>query len=101
MLSNIVLHEHENVRRFDDYGAGGDVTAARALFLGRQAGVVAYGEAGNGTRFQWEEELKDAKNRVAIYAGTIAGFKKTRYNGRDFATVAIDTAAKNPNPVSV
>ncbi|OOY20882.1 N4-gp56 family major capsid protein [Thioclava sp. DLFJ5-1] len=101
MLSNIVLHEHENVRRFDDYGAGSDVTAARALFLGRQAGVVAYGEAGNGTRFQWEEELKDAKNRVAIYAGTIAGFKKTRYNGRDFATVAIDTAAKNPNPVSV
>lgn len=98
MVNDTVLHQHENVLRFDDYGAGSNVEAARALFLGRQAGVVAYGEAGNGTRFQWEEELKDAKNRVAIYAGVIAGVKKTRFNGRDFGAVAVDTAARNPNP---
>lgn len=98
MINNVVLHEHENVRYFTNYGAGGNVGAARSLFMGAQAGVVAYGEAGNGTRFQWEEELKDAKNRVAIYAGSIAGVKKTRFNGYDYGVIAVDTAATNPNP---
>lgn len=99
MLNNVVLHEHETIRRFTNYGAGANVHANRALFLGRQAGVVAYGEAGNKSRFQWVEEMKDAGNRVAIYAGVIAGVKKTRFNGRDFGVIAVDTAAKNPNPV--
>jgi N4-gp56 family major capsid protein len=98
MLNDVVLHQHENVRFFSNYGAGGNVGAARALFMGAQAGVVAYGEAGNGTRFQWTEELKDAKNRVAIYAGVIAGAKKTRFNGYDYGVIAVDTAASNPNP---
>lgn len=98
MINDVVLHQHENVRYFNNYGAGGNVGAARALFMGAQAGAVAYGEAGNGTRFQWEEELKDAKNRVAIYAGVIAGTKKTRFNGYDYGVVAVDTAATNPNP---
>lgn len=97
-VGGVILHEHENVRRFSDYGAGGNVAAARALFMGRQAGVVAYGQAGNGTRFQWVEESKDAGNRVAIYAGTICGAKKARFNGYDFGCVAVDTAATNPNP---
>lgn len=95
-LAGVVLHEHENVRRFTDYGAGSNVHAARALFLGRQAGVVAYGSAGNGTRMSWVEKLHDAESRVAIYAGTIMGFKKTRFNGRDFGVIAVDTACRNP-----
>ncbi|WP_103173763.1 N4-gp56 family major capsid protein [Paracoccus sp. SY] len=99
MIANMVLHEHENVRRFSDYGAGANVEAARALVLGRQAGVLAYGNGGNGTRFQWVEESKDAGNRVAIYAGAILGFKKSRYGSRDFGVIAVDTAAKSPNPV--
>lgn len=98
MVNNVVLHEHENVRRFADYGAGSNVSAARALFMGRQAGVLAYGEGGTGTRFSWEEELKDAKNRVSFYIGTITGFKKTRFNGLDFGVIAVDTASANPNP---
>ena len=98
MINDVVLHQHENVRRFRDYGAGQNVEAHRALFMGRQAGVLAYGNGGNGTRFQWVEESKDAGNRVAIYAGAILGFKKTRFGGRDFGIIAVDTASKNPNP---
>lgn len=97
-INDVILHQHENVRSFSDYGSGSNVKAARALFMGRQAGVVAYGQAGNGTRFQWVEESKDAGNRVAIYAGTIVGAKKTRFNSLDFGIVAVDTAAANPNP---
>lgn len=99
MIGGVVLHDHENVRRFRDYGVGGNVHAARSLFMGAQAGVLAYGSAGNGTRFQWVEELKDAKNRVMIYGGAMMGVKKTRFNGYDFGVMAVDTAAKDPNPV--
>jgi N4-gp56 family major capsid protein len=96
MINNTVLHSHESVIRFDDYGSGTNLPAARALFMGRQAGVAAYGTAG-GTRFQWEEELTDFKNQVDIAAGTILGIKKTRFKSRDFGVIAIDTYAVDPN----
>lgn len=97
MINNLVLHEHENIRRFSDYGAGANVHAARALLMGRQAGVCAYGTGGKGTRFSWHEETSNAGNDVSIYAGVIMGAKKTRFNGKDFGVCAIDTAAKDPN----
>ncbi|MFM9577988.1 N4-gp56 family major capsid protein, partial [Streptomyces turgidiscabies] len=34
MINNVVLHSHESVIRFNDYGAGSNVSAARALFMG-------------------------------------------------------------------
>lgn len=95
MLANTVLHEHASVRRYSDYGAG-SVAAARALFLGRQAGVVAYGAAGGGSRMSWVEKLADADNLVNIYAGTIMGAKKTTFNSKDFGVIAVDTAAAAP-----
>jgi N4-gp56 family major capsid protein len=95
--NGLVLHEHESVRRFSDYGVGGNVGAARALMMGRQAGVVAYGSGGRGTRMTWVEKKFDADNQVAIYAGMVLGMKKVRYNGKDFGVVAVDTACKDPN----
>lgn len=96
MINNVVLHSHESVVRFSDYGAGSNVAAARALFLGRQAGVLAFGTAG-GMRFTWKEEMDDYDNEPGVCAGTIIGVKKTRFNGRDFGVLSIDTAAKDPN----
>ena len=96
MINNVVLHSHESVIRFSDYGAGADVAAARALFMGRQAAVVAYGTAG-GLRFTWQEEVDDFGNEPTVAAGTILGISKTRFNNRDFGVVSIDTAAKDPN----
>lgn len=93
MINNVVLHKHRNVIRFNDYGAGGNVEAARALFMGRQAGVIAYGTA-NGLRFDWEETVKDYGNEPAICAGFIAGMKKARFNNKDFGVISVDTAAK-------
>lgn len=96
MIKNVVLHSHESVIRFDDYGATGDVDAARALMLGRQAGVVAYGSTG-GLRFNWSEETKDHGNEKVVVGGIIMGCKKSRFNDRDFGLQSIDTAAKDPN----
>lgn len=96
MIKNVVLHEHRNSIRFSDYGAGSNVNAGRALFLGRQAGVVAYGTSG-GMRWDWKEETKDYGNEPTVASGAIFGFKKARFNGRDFGVLSIDTAATDPN----
>lgn len=95
MINNAILHSHESVIRFGDYGAGSNLPAARALFMGRQAGVTAYGTAG-GFRFTWQEEVDDYENEPSVAAGTIIGIKKTRFNGKDFGVMALDTYAKNP-----
>lgn len=96
MVNNVVLHSHESAIRFSDYGAGGNVPSARGLFMGRQAGVVAYGSS-SGLRFSWTEEMQDHGNEPVIAAGVILGVKKTRFNSKDFGIISIDTAAKDPN----
>lgn len=95
MINNVVLHSHESVIRFADYGAGTNLPASRALFMGRQAAVVAYGTAG-GLRYDWKEEKDDYGNEPTVVAGTILGLKKTRFNNRDFGIISVDTYAKNP-----
>lgn len=98
MIGNTVLHRHKSVIQFNDYGAGANVAAARALFLGRQAGVLAFGSPGEGLRFDWSEKDLDHGNDIEICAGAIFGIKKTRFNSKDFGVFALDTAAADPNP---
>ena len=74
--------------------------AARALFLGRQAGVVAFGSPGTGLRFDWNEESEDRGNQVVITTSSIFGVKKSSFTiggtSRDFGLIAVDTAAADP-----
>jgi N4-gp56 family major capsid protein len=96
MYNNVVLHEHESIIRFSDYGAGGDVLAARALFMGEQAMVMAFGTAGTGLRFSWHEESRDNGNQAIITTSSIFAVKKVTFNGKDFGMYVVDTAAKTP-----
>lgn len=96
MINNVVLHHHESVIRFADYGSGGNLPASRALYMGRQAGVVAYGSS-SGLRFSWTEDTQDHGNEPVISAGVILGVKKTRFNSSDFGVISIDTYAADPN----
>ena len=96
LINNVILHSHEAVIRFNNAGSGTNLPASRALFMGRQAGVVAYGTKG-GMRFDWQEDTKDYGNEPAVAAGTIIGVKKTTFNGSDFGVIALDTYAANPN----
>jgi N4-gp56 family major capsid protein len=90
MYNNVILHEHENVIRFDDYGAGTNLPAARNLFIGMQFMVQAYGSPGDGLRMDWHEELDDRGNEVVITTGCITGEKKTRFNGKDYGGISAD-----------
>ena len=98
MIRNAILHSHESVIGFSDYGAGspGTLPARRALMFGRQAGVMAFGSPGDGMRFSWHEELEDRGNQLIVGSDTIVGVKKSRFNSKDFGVLAIDTHAANP-----
>lgn len=100
MHNNVVLHKHKGVIRADDYGSGSNVKAARALFVGRQAGVVAFGSPGTGLRFGWTEEQEDRGNQVVITTDCIVGVKKSSFSiegtSKDFGVIALDTAATDP-----
>jgi N4-gp56 family major capsid protein len=97
MLNDVVLHSHENVIQFNNYGAGANLPACRALFMGAQAAVVAYGNSGNGARYNWVEETLDLGNEIVIGSDLIWGIKKCRFNGYDFGVIALDTYATNPS----
>ena len=90
-----VLQKHQSIIQFSDYGSGA-IAAARALFLGLQAGVIAFGSPGQDLRFGWFEDSRDNGNRVIITTHTIWGFKKVTFNGIDFGCMVIDTAATKP-----
>lgn len=96
MIGGTILHKHRNTIRFSDYGAGANLSAARALFMGRQAGVIGFGTTG-GMRMSWKEETKDFGNEPTVASGMIIGIKKASFNSKDFGVIAIDTYAANPN----
>jgi N4-gp56 family major capsid protein len=102
MYNRTILHSHKATIRFSDYGSGSNIEAARALFLGRQAGVCAFGSPGTKLRYDWHEETEDRGNQVVITTNSIFGAKKTAFTidgtSRDFGVVALDTYVANPNP---
>jgi N4-gp56 family major capsid protein len=97
MYNNVVLHDHQAVIRFMAGAASPQaVPCARALFMGVQAAVIAFGSKGNGLRFGWYEEERDSGNQVVISTHSIFGISKVQFNSLDFGIMAIDTAAAQP-----
>lgn len=94
MYNDVILQSHEKVIRFNDYGAGNNVTAARNLFVGAQAMVDAFGSPGDGLRFDWFEEMDDRGNELVIDTNAILGIKKVQYGGTDYGIIAADVYSK-------
>lgn len=89
--ADVILHKNRNVVTFNNYGSGNNLNAARGLFMGAQAGMLAYGQGGGTNRYTWNEETDDRGNALVVTAGTIFGAKKSRYNGKDFGVIALDS----------
>lgn len=97
LYRGVVLHSHRNVIRFNTAGSGVNLDAARALFLGSQAAVMAFGSPGTNLRFDWFEETRDNGDKVVISTSSIFGIKKvnftTELGAMDFGVMALDTYA--------
>jgi N4-gp56 family major capsid protein len=87
------LRKHQHTVQFKDYGAGQNLRADRAVFMGRQACAVAFGSAASkGLRASWVEEEKDFGNRLGVVAGMVYSFKLPKFNGEVINSIAVDTA---------
>ena len=90
--------KHKNVVLDGTYGAAGNVASARASFLGRQALVMAFGNASSANlRADWTEKKTDVDdNKQAISGRMMFNAKRPRFNGQDVNSYAVDTAATKP-----
>lgn len=62
----------------------------RSVLCGRQAGIVAYGQAHQGSqRYRWTEELFDYQNQLGVGIDAVWGLKKCVFNSVDFGTVVL------------
>jgi N4-gp56 family major capsid protein len=84
VYNGVILHESTRIPN-----TTGNVR--RAVLCGAQAAMIAFGRGSNQNVYSWVEELFDYKNQLGVAAGCIAGLVKTRYNGSDFATVAMSS----------
>lgn len=84
--NGVILHESTRVPFVT-------TNVARALFMGAQAGAIAFGQGYAQNRLAWVEELFDYGNQLGVSAGMIFGAKKMVFNSQDFGTVVIPTYA--------
>lgn len=68
----------------------------RAVLLGAQAAVVAYGRGNGPNRYDWVEDMYDMKNKYRVAAGSIFGIVKSVFDSTDFATLVYTTYAADP-----
>lgn len=87
---NCVIHVHERVGVATNWGAASDVNGATALFMGVQAGAIAY-----ALRKTWVEKYFDYSNKVGVAVGAILGVTKAVFNSSDNALVGIRSARTN------
>lgn len=85
MWDGVVIHEYERIKTYNDWGTG-DIKGARALLLGRQAGVHAYGQLP-----AWYEKLFQYNRIPGVCVDVVWKAAKTIFDSEDFAVIAIDT----------
>jgi N4-gp56 family major capsid protein len=95
---NVVIHSHEGMIKFNDYGASGTTTAVRSLFMGAMAGAMAMGSDNGANKFSWHEKMFDYDNKLGVATGCIWGFQKTSYattqgggTREDYGVIALDS----------
>lgn len=73
-----------------NFGAGGNLTGAVNLFMGRQAGVFAW-----GMKPEWVEQAYDYGNKTGFAIGAIYAAKKAVFNSVDNGAIAVDVYRSN------
>ena len=94
MFNGILIDEMEVGVKFNDYGSGGNVAAARSLFLGSNAIAVAHGTKGmaDGMSVSLDEDTDDRKHDHILFFEMIFGADKAQFNGMDYGMITVDSA---------
>lgn len=87
----VILHDHEDISVATNWGSGANLAGAINLFLGVQAGVLAYAKG----KESWFEKEFDYNNQTGFAVGSIHGVSKTVFNSADNAVVAVETFRSN------
>jgi len=92
--NGVIMHSAVRVPGFSSSAAGETGLVVRnAALCGAQAVGMAFGRGSSPERYDWVEQFFDYENQFGVGAGCIAGMKKLRYDGSDFATIAVRTYA--------
>lgn len=92
--NNVILREAEHVVPGVNSSTGAQITTVRrAVLLGAQSSVVAFGMKTAPTKYKTVEELFDYQRELGVSCQTIWGMKKTVFNSEDFGTVVVSTYA--------
>ena len=92
--NNVVLREAEHVVTGLNSSSAAEITTVRrAVFLGAQAGVIAFGQNRGPTSYKWVEEMFDYQRELGVAVQTVMGMKKTVFNSVDFGSIVIPTYA--------
>lgn len=93
--NGVILRSSQDVTLGVNSSTGAAVSnTRRAVLLGAQACVIAYGQNSYGpSKYRWNEELLDHKRKLEVSAWCIWGLKKTVFNSADFGVVVVSTYA--------
>lgn len=93
--NNVILRKSQDVTLGVNSSTGAAVAnTRRAVLLGAQACVIAYGKKASGpNKYRWNEELLDHKRRLEVSAWSHFGLKKTQFNAVDFGALTVSTYA--------
>ena len=94
MFNGVLIDEMEVGVKFNDYGSGANVAAARSLFLGANAMSVAHGTKGmaDGMSVSLDEDMDDRKHDHILFFEMIFGADKSQFNSMDYGMITVDTA---------
>lgn len=93
MYNGVVLRESPYICPACDLSGDTIPNVRRAVLLGAQAAVIAFGRDRGPDRYQIREELFDYGRELGVAVKTIYGVKKTVFNQTDFGCITVSTYA--------
>ena len=95
--NGVILREAEHVTTGVNSSTSAEITTVRrAVLLGAQAAVIAFGQNRSETEYKWQEETFDYERELGVAVKTIFGMKKCVFNNEDFGSIVVSTHAAQP-----
>jgi len=92
--NGVILREAEHVVPGVNSSTGAQITTVRrAVLLGAQSAVAAFGMKTAPNKYKMVEELFDYQRELGVSVQTIIGMKKTVFDGKDFGAIVVSTYA--------